>query len=104
MNRFRSRAAVANYVGLVPVLRSSNEKSCSGHITKRGSKHLRAVLIEAAWEGSRRVPKYQMMFERIARRRGRKIALVALARRMLEDAWTMLKKDEAFRMTLSVAD
>jgi transposase len=103
INRFRSRAAVANYVGLVPVLRSSNDKSCSGHITKRGSKHLRAVLIEAAWEGVRRVPKYQMIFERIATRRGRKIAIVAMARRMLEDAWTMLKKDEAFRMTLSVA-
>ena len=44
-----------------------------------------------------------MIFERIATRRGRKIAIVAVARRMLEDALTMLKKDEAFRMTLSVA-
>ena len=50
-----------------------------------------------------RVPQYEAMFARIAARRGRTIAIVAVARRMLEDAWTMLKKDEAFRFTLSVA-
>jgi len=103
LNRFPRRASVANYVGLVPVLRSSNECHRSGHITKRGSKHLRAVLIEAAWMSVPRVPRYQAMFDRVSARRGRKIAIVGVARRMLEDAWTMLKKDEAFRMTQSVA-
>jgi len=103
LNRFGNRSAVANYAGLVPVLRSSNTTHHSGHITKRGSKHLRGVLIEAAWMAAPRVPRYQAMFERVAARRGRKIAVVAVARRMLEDAWTMLKKDEAFRMTQSVA-
>src|ERR1019366_3535839 len=34
-NRFKSRAAVSNYAGLVPVIRKSNEKSFSGHITHR---------------------------------------------------------------------
>jgi len=102
-HRFRSRAAVANYVGLVPILRSSNDKNSTGHITKRGSKHLRAVLVEAAWTSVGRVPAYSAMFERVARRRGRTIAIVAVARRMLEDAWTMLKRDEAFRFSPSVA-
>ena len=48
-NRFKSRAAVSNYAGIVPVVRSSNEKSFSGHITHRGPAHLRSVLVEAAW-------------------------------------------------------
>ncbi len=103
LNRFRNRSAVANYAGLVPVMRSSNNTHHSGHITKRGSKHLRGVLVEAAWVAAPRVPQYQAMFDRIASRRGRKIAIVAIARRMLEDGWTMLKNDDAFRMTPSVA-
>ncbi|MHC5110475.1 MAG: IS110 family RNA-guided transposase [Planctomycetota bacterium] len=103
VHRFRSRAAVANYVGLVPVLRSSNEKRFSGGITKRGSKHLRAVLVEAAWGGYRRVPEYDVAFQRIAARRGKSVAIVAIARRMLEIAWIMLKKDDAFRFSQSVA-
>jgi transposase len=103
IDRFKSRSAVANYVGLVPVLRSSNEKCYSGGITKRGSKHLRAVLIEAAWESARRVPRYGDLFSRVSGRRGSKVAVVAVARRMVEDAWVMLKRDEAFRFSQSVA-
>jgi len=101
--RFRGRSAVANYAGLVPVVRSSNRTHHYGHITKRGSKHLRKVLVEAAWMAQSRVPQYQALFERVAKGRGKKIAIVAVARRMLEDAWVMLKKDEAFRMTPSDA-
>ena len=48
LTRFRSRAAVANYAGLVPIRRDSNEKHYAGGITHRGSNHLRAVLTEAA--------------------------------------------------------
>jgi len=48
LTRFRSRAAVANYVGLVPRHRNSDQKYWSGRITRRGPAHLRGVLMEAA--------------------------------------------------------
>jgi transposase len=103
--RFRSRAAVANYAGLVPVCRSSNDKRYSGGITHRGSKHLRAMLVEAAWMAVPRVPVYRAMFDRIAQKKNKLVAVTAVARRMLEDAFTMLKRDEAFRYVgSSVAD
>jgi hypothetical protein len=38
-----------------------------------------------------------MLFDRVAERKGKQVAIVAVARRMLEDAWTMLKRDEVFR-------
>jgi transposase len=95
--RFHSRAAVANYAGLVPVIRDSDGKRFSGGITHRGSSHLRHVMTEAAWMAVPRVPVYHNLFERVASRRGKGKAIVAVARRMLEDAWTMLRKDEAFR-------
>jgi transposase len=97
LTRFRSRAAVANYAGLVPRHRDSNDKQWSGHITRRGSAHLRGVLIEAAWMAAPRVPAYQALFDRVATKKGKKTAIVAVARRMLEDAWMLLIKDEAFR-------
>jgi transposase len=98
LHRFRSRAAVANYAGLVPVVRDSNTKQYRGGITKRGSNHLRHAISEAAWMAVGRVPAYAALFDRIQNRSGKQIAIVAVARRMLEDAWTMLKKDEAFRL------
>lgn len=97
LTRFRSRAAVANYAGLVPRHRDSNDKQWSGHITRRGSAHLRGVLIEAAWVATPRVPAYQVLFDRVSTKKGKKTAVVAVARRMLEDAWMLLIKDEAFR-------
>jgi hypothetical protein len=97
IDRFRGRDAVANYAGLVPVVRSSNEKHWSGGITHRGPRHLRAALVEAAWVGRAKVPAYAALYERIKVRSCAQKAIVALARRMLEDAWTMLKKGEPFR-------
>lgn len=97
LDRFHSRAAVANYAGLVPVIRHSNDKRYSGGISRRGSAHLRSVLVEAAWIAVPRVPVYGAMFDRIARKKNKLVAVTAVARRMLEDAYTMLKRDEAFR-------
>lgn len=95
--RFDSRSSVANYAGLVPIVRDSESKSFRGGITRRGPKHLRGVMTEAAWVAVRRAPVYHDLFERVASRRGKPKAIVAVARRMLEDAWTMLRKDAAFR-------
>jgi hypothetical protein len=99
LKRFSSRAAVANYAGLIPILRDSNDKHFSGGISRRGPKHLRAMLVEAAWMSVPRVPAYHDLFTRVQFRKGKPAAIVAVARRMLEDAFTMLKKDEAFRYT-----
>lgn len=104
LKRFKNRAAVANYAGLVPVIRDSNNKHYSGGITHCGSSHLRAVLSEAAWTAVRRAPVYQALFERIAARRGKQVAIVAVARRMLEDAVRMLWKGEVFRFVPVMSD
>lgn len=101
--RFKSRAAVANYAGLVPVIRDSNNKHYAGGITHRGPNHLRSVLVQCAWVAIKRVPAYQDLFERVGHRRGKQVAIVAVARRILEDAFTMLRKDEAFRFVPVVA-
>ena len=105
LKRFRSRAAVANDAGLVPVVRDSNQKHYSGGISHRGSTHLRAVLGEAAWMAVPRVPVYRHLFDRVEQKKNKATAIIAVARRMLEDAFTLLIRDEAFRyVAVSVAD
>jgi transposase len=98
IKRFKSRASVSNYAGLVPVVRSSNEKHYSGGITHRGPAHLRSALVEAAWTAVGRAPQYGSLYNRVAAKKAKQIAIVAVARRMLEDAWTMLIRDEVFCM------
>jgi transposase len=97
IGRFKSRAAVSNWAGLVPVVRDSNHKHFAGHITRRGSAHLRGAMTEAAWQAIRSGRRYSSIYARISSVKNKQIAIIAVARRMLEDAWMMLKKDQVFR-------
>lgn len=56
MRRFANAKHFMSFVGLVPSESSSGDATRRGPITKSGNKHLRRVLIEAAW-AYRRAPK-----------------------------------------------
>src|SRR6266536_1009539 len=85
-NRFANGAAVGSYLGLVPSDHSSGQSQRRGSITKAGSPAMRAVLVQASWAAllSRRHRNDPMMIwaREVARRRGKKIAVVALARKL----------------------
>jgi transposase len=84
--RFSSASKLCSYLGLVPREYSSGEKQQRGHITKAGDSRLRSLLVECAWGILRRAnPQTQALSEwalRIAARRGKRIAAVALARKL----------------------
>lgn len=81
--RFSSQKKVTAYAGLVPGRRSSDGKSQELHIEKTGSGLLRWVLVEAAWRLVRAEPMWGVIFEDLSRRKGKKKAIVAIARRRL---------------------
>ncbi len=83
IRRFRSAKDVAAYAGLVPKMRESAGKSKELGITKEGSRLLRWVLVEAAWRLVRRSRRWGAIFEQLRLRRGKKKAIVAIARRLL---------------------
>jgi transposase len=95
--RFARRAEVAAYAGLVPIVRDSSDKSGRGPITKRGPALLRWALIEAAHAAVRRPGVYGVLYAELAAGKPGPVAITAVARRLLEDAWTLLIKREAFR-------
>ena len=81
-DRFRCGKQIACYLGLVPSEESSGERRRLGHITKQGNSRLRFLLVEAAQVTVRSDPEWRRRYFHLALRRGRKIAKVAMARRL----------------------
>lgn len=99
--RFRGAHQVEAYLGLVPREWSSSEVQRRGHITKAGSSRLRWLLVEAAWRLAthRKRPETQALREwadRIARRRGQRVAMVALARKLSGILYAMWRDGSAY--------
>ena len=82
VERFRCGKQIASYAGLVPTEESSGDRRRLGHISKQGNSLLRYLLVEAAQVTTRSQPQWRSKFFHLAMRRGRKIAKVAMARKL----------------------
>lgn len=99
VHRFKNAHQVASYAGLVPKQTESGQMSRFGHITRRGPALLRSMLVEAAWVVWRHNDWAQAWVTKISRgsKARRKIAMVALARKLLLILWSMLKHNQPFK-------
>jgi transposase len=91
-DRFRCGKQIASYLGLVPAEDSSGERRRLGHISKQGNSLLRFLLVEAAQVTVRSDPRWRNQFFHLAMRRGRKIAKVAMARRLAVRLYWMWRR------------
>ncbi len=91
--RFRCGKQVASYLGLVPGEESSGDRQRLGHISKQGNTLLRFLLVEAAQVTVRSDPEWRRKYFHLALRRGRKIAKVAIARRLAVRLYWMWRKE-----------
>jgi transposase len=96
ITRFSSPDKLCAWAGLTPSEHSSADNVRRGHISKQGSRWLRWVMVEAAVHAFRDVDLRQI-FIRIARRRGAKIARVAVARRLLTLVYYALRSETGCR-------
>jgi len=98
IERFTSSEKLASYAGLTPIVRQSGEKEWSGPISKRGNATLRFLLIEAAYShvNCTKDSKLTRFFEMKSQAKGRKKAIVATARKMLDIIFYMQKRGEAY--------
>lgn len=94
VNRFPTARHLCSWAGLTPTIRSSDGKARLGHITHQGSPALRWALVEAAQQAVTAGGPLREKFERIAKRRGRKIAKVAIAREILTLCYYGLRDGE----------
>ena len=90
--RFHCGKQIASYVGLVPEENSSGNRRRLGHISKQGNVLLRFLLVEAAQVTVRSQPQWRSKFFHLAMRRGRKIAKVAMARKLAVHLYWMWRQ------------
>ena len=99
VERFKHADSLANYFGLTPGCRNSGEATKRlGSITKRGSKIVRYLLNQAVIKVLRYDGIMRAWFQRIKKRRGAKIARVAVMRRLATILWHMLKRKQRYRL------
>ena len=96
IERFKRPRSLANYFGLTPGCRNSGEKDRIGKITKAGSGMARWVLGQATKHILRVDPAMRAWFRKLKRKRGAKVARVAVMRRLATIIWHMLTKRKTY--------
>ena len=99
--RFRNAQAVGAYLGLVPseMTTGGPEKRRLGSITKQGNTYARKMLVQAAWHVLRSRDTgdpIRQWGERIAKTRGKRIAVIAIARKLAGVLWAMWRDGCAY--------
>jgi transposase len=94
ITRFATARRLCSWAGLTPTVRSSDGKARLGHISGQGSPPLRWALVEAAQHAAGGGGPLRDSYERIAKRRGKQIAKVAVARHILTLCYYGLRDGE----------
>ncbi len=100
VTRFRSAHQFEAFLGVVPGERSSGEHRRIGRITKAGNARARYLLVEAGWRILRsKDPESEALRAwagGIASRRGKRVAVVALARRLAGILYAMWRDQRPY--------
>lgn len=96
--RFRKASQVSGYIGMVPKAMDSGETERRGHITRQGSQLVRSLLVEVAWAGLRHNAWVRQTYQRLSggKKARKKIAIVAVGRKLLVKCWAMLRDNHAW--------
>ena len=98
MTEFGSSKRLCSWAGLAPANNQSAGKKKSVRISRAGV-YLKPALVEAAHaaiKSTEKQPYYRIKFERLMRRRGKKRAIIAIARMILTAIYAMLSTGEVF--------
>jgi len=91
--RFENARQVASYFGLIPSEHSSGGRQQLGPISKQGNPFLRFLLVEAGQTAARYDAELGRFYRRLAMRRHRALAKVAVARKLAVRLYLMLRED-----------
>ena len=100
MRRFENPSQLVNYIGFSPRLYASGAIERTGAITKRGNPLVRWLLIQSAWSmvQSKAANPLKERFEAMLKRgKAKSVAIVALARKLLELVYILLTRRERYR-------
>ena len=98
--RFQCGKQIGSYLGLIPSEDSSAGHQRLGHISKQGNSLMRFLLVEAAQAAVRVDPEWRRQFLHLAMRRERRIAKVAMARKLAVRMFWMWRKGWDYQQVL----
>jgi transposase len=97
MRQFPSADHLTAWAGLAPGNNQSGSKRRRAK-TREGNRNLRQIMVQIAWAASRKKGSYaQSLYRRLAGRRGKKRAIIAVARTLLESFYYMLSRGEPYK-------
>jgi len=100
VERFGSSRKLVGYSGLAPTVRSSGERTEYGSISREGRRELRGVWVQiaqlVAMDTGKATAPLRKWFSKVAFHRGKKTAIVALARKLLTIAYQLLKQQTVY--------
>ena len=103
VRRFRRAGEVTSYLGLVPHEYSSGEHQRRGHVVRSAQPEAQSLLVQTAWRvwlsHDPRTAGLRGWAQRLAQRRGKRIAVVALARRIARILFAMWRDERDFDST-----
>lgn len=97
VSRFPDADHATSYLGLVPSTYQSGPHCYHGRITKRGSRHARWILVQAAQHVASHPGPLGVFFRRLRNKKNHNVAVVATARKLVVVAYHMLKNNEPYR-------
>jgi transposase len=102
VSRFSRGKQYGAYFGLTPRLDESGSTRRLGHISKQGPSVVRWLIVEGAWRAIKKSPALKAFYERVraGQKARKKIAIVAVARKMLSIMRAMLMTGELFNEQL----
>jgi len=99
IERFARPASLANMFGLTPSINDTGDTTGRlGGITKLGNPNVRYLLGQVVFHLARKDRTIREVYRKTRKRRGAKIAMVAIMRRIVCRMWHMLKTGEAYRL------
>ena len=96
ISRFGRLDDLNSYIGLVPRMYASGDKTQTGKLTKRGRKRLKIILIEAAWVAVRHDPALTAKYNELLTKMTKNKAIIRIARKLLSRARHVLKHQEEY--------
>jgi len=94
--RFTSKEKFTSYAGLTPSVHQSGPRSYTGKITKQGNKFIRWALTEAAQVAIRYSEYFRYHYNKVRAKQGGNSATIAVARRLAEIAYVILKEKREY--------
>jgi transposase len=96
INRFKGLDNLCDYVGLVPRVHSSGDKTHESGLTYRGNQKLRETLIEASWTTIRLDPAMTMAYTTFCKTMESNKAIIKIARKLLNRIRFVMKNQKKY--------